>query len=86
VLKANWRKLNEQWFERSQKMFQRAVKEPDITLARQIFHAACLSEKNRLEWQSECLPLSDQSGEGAVWYKFCIEPDLKHFQPERVCS
>ena len=52
----DWRELDEQWRQRSEQMFQRCVKEPDITKARLAWEAACLSEKKRLEWKSLYLP------------------------------
>jgi hypothetical protein len=57
----DWRELDEQWRQRSEQMFQRCVKEPDITKARLAWEAACLSEKKRLEWK--CLYLQQEISE-----------------------
>lgn len=57
---AEWIELDKQWRQRSKLMFQRCVKEPDLTKAQFVWEAACLSEKKRLEWKSECLGDSEQ--------------------------
>jgi len=57
----DWRELDEQWRQRSEQMFQRCVKEPDIAKARLAWEAACRSEKKRLEWK--CLYLQQDVSE-----------------------
>jgi hypothetical protein len=57
----DWRELDEQWRQRSEQMFQRCVKEPDIAKARLAWEAACRSEKKRLEWK--CLYLQQEVSE-----------------------
>lgn len=52
---SNWIELNEQWQQRSEQLFQRCVREPDIVKAEGVWDAACQSEESRLEWQSWCL-------------------------------
>jgi 1,4-alpha-glucan branching enzyme len=54
-LMIDWVQLDEQWRERSEQMFKRCVKEPDLTKAQLAWDAACKSEQRRLEWKSLCL-------------------------------
>jgi hypothetical protein len=73
----DWRELDEQWRQRSEQMFQRCVKEPDITKARLAWEAACLSEKKRLEWK--CLYLQQEISEEECSAFAALEGDYSFF-------
>lgn len=59
----SWIELDQQWLQRSQLLFQRSVKEPNITKAQIYWYRACLSMKNRLEWKDLFLDNKDQEQE-----------------------
>lgn len=42
--------LNEEWLERTKRLRERTVSEPDITKSKSLWDIASKSESNRLEW------------------------------------
>lgn len=55
----DWTTLDQEWEQRSKRLFQRCVNEPDKTQVQQMWYKACLSELSRLEWKAiirESLP------------------------------
>ena len=52
---SNWVEMDEQWRQRSQELFKRCLREPDVAKAQRTWSAACEAEAKRLEWKSLCL-------------------------------
>ncbi len=46
----NWNTVDEEWQQRTTRLFQRSVNEPDITESKRLWDIASKSESNRLEW------------------------------------
>ena len=42
--------INEEWQQRSKRLFKRSVSEADVTKSKRLWHIASKSEFNRLEW------------------------------------
>lgn len=52
---SNWVEMDEQWRQRSEELFKRCLREPDVAKAQRAWSAACEAEAKRLEWKSLCL-------------------------------
>jgi hypothetical protein len=67
--------LNEEWLERSKRMFNRSVSEADITKSKGLWEVAIESESVRLEWLKERLNLLFLSASTEIEFKalnFCL--------------
>lgn len=63
---SNWVEMDEQWQQRSEELFKRCLREPDIIKAQRAWSAACEAEANRLEWKSLCLQQEKELRAAAV--------------------
>jgi len=63
---SDWIKLDKQWRQRSEQLFQRCIKESDLTKAQIAWYAACQSEERRLEWKCLCLQQEEKLGASAA--------------------
>ena len=59
---SNWIEMDEQWRQRSEELFKRCLREPDIAKAQRAWSAACEAEAERLEWKSLCLQHEKELG------------------------
>ena len=63
---SNWIELDQQWRQRSEELFKRCLREPDIAKAQRAWSAACEAEAKRLEWKSLCLQQEEDFGAAAI--------------------